>query len=80
MTQAGIDEQMARHQYEATLQQNALQNYMASISGEWGGTTTATAPGQSPIGALLGGLIGNQLLPGGYGALAGAGAGMNWGG
>ena len=79
MTQAGIDEQMARHQYEATLQQNALQNYMAAISGEWGGTTTATAPGQSPAGALIGGLIGNAILPG-YGALAGAGMGMNWGG
>jgi hypothetical protein len=79
MTQAGIDEQMGRHQYEATLQQNALQNYMAAISGEWGGTTTATAPGQSPAGALIGGLIGNAIMPG-YGALAGAGMGMNWGG
>ena len=79
MTQAGIDEQMARHQYEATLQQNALQNYMAAISGEWGGTTTATAPGQNPAGALIGGLIGNAIMPG-YGALAGAGMGMNWGG
>ena len=78
MTQAGIDEQMARHQYEATLQQNALQNYMAAISGEWGGTTTATAPGQSPVGALLGGLIGNTLLPGGYGALAGASGGASF--
>jgi len=78
MEQAGIDESMARYQYGATLPQNALQNYLASISGEWGGTTTATAPGQSPIGALLGGLVGNYLLPGGYGALAGAGAGASF--
>ena len=77
MTQAGIDEQMARHQYEATLQQNALQNYMAAISGEWGGTTTATAPGQSPVGTLLGGLIGSAIP--GVGPLMGAGLGSQFG-
>ena len=77
MTQAGLDEAMARHQYKSTLQQNALQNYMASISGEWGGTTTATAPGQSPVGTLLGGLIGSQIP--GIGPLMGAGFGSQFG-
>ena len=71
MTQAGLDEAMARHQYEATLQQNALQNYMAAISGEWGGTTTATAPGQSPVGSILGALAGGAL-GGPMGAMAGS--------
>jgi hypothetical protein len=71
MTQAGIDEQMARHQYEATLQPNALQNYLAAISGEWGGTATSTAPGQSPVGSILGALAGGAI-GGSGGAMAGS--------
>ena len=71
MEQAGIDEQMARHQYEATLQPNALQNYLAAISGEWGGTATSTAPGQSPVGSILGALAGGAI-GGSGGAMAGS--------
>ena len=58
MDQAGIDEAMQRYSYEAQLPTIGLQNYLAGISGDYGGTTTATGPGgPSPvITALAGGL------------------------
>ena len=70
MTQAGIDEAMARHQYRATLPQTALQNYLSMLSGERGGQSVATNPGQSPVGTILGALAGSTMGP--MGTLAGA--------
>ena len=70
MTQAGIDEAMAQHQYEATLPQTALQNYLSMLSGEWGGQSVATNPGNSPIGSILGALAGSTMGP--MGAMAGS--------
>ena len=55
---AGIDEAMQRYSYESQLPTIGLQNYLAGISGDYGGTTTATGPaGPNPmVTALAGGL------------------------
>ena len=45
MSQRGIDQDMARYQYESNASQNALRNYMAMVTGDYGSTTTATTPG-----------------------------------
>ena len=74
MNQAAIDESMARHQYEATLPQTALQNYLSMLSGEWGGQTVATNPGQNPMGSIIGALAGGAM-GGPVGAQVGAGVG-----
>lgn len=52
MTQAAIDRDMARYEYEANAPQNALRNYMAMVSGDYGSTTTATTPGPSGLSQL----------------------------
>jgi hypothetical protein len=44
MSQRGIDQDMARYQYESNASQNALRNYMAMVTGDYGSTTTATTP------------------------------------
>jgi hypothetical protein len=49
MTQETINRDMARHQYESTAPQQALQNYMAMVQGNYGGTTTQTTPGPSGL-------------------------------
>ena len=61
MSQAAMDSDMARYQYEATKPQQALQNYMASISGDYGGVRTQTTPGQGIMGTVssLAGIAGN---------------------
>ena len=58
LDQAGIDEAMQRYSYESQLPTIGLQNYLAGISGDYGGTTTATGPGgPNPfVTALAGGL------------------------
>ena len=45
MSQEGIDQDMARYQYESNAGQNALRNYMAMVTGDYGSTTTSTTPG-----------------------------------
>ena len=52
MTQEDINQGMARYDYNVTRPQTALQNYMASISGNYGGTTRATPSPLSTIGQL----------------------------
>ena len=56
MTQEGINQAMMRYNYEAQRPQTALQNYLSSISGAYGGRSTATP---SAIGSL--GQIGSLL-------------------
>jgi len=56
MTQEGINQSMMRYNYEAQRPQTALQNYLSSISGAYGGRSTATP---SAIGSL--GQIGSLL-------------------
>ena len=59
MDQAGIDEAMQRYSYQSQLPTIGLQNYLAGISGDYGGTTTATGPGgPSPLITALAGGIG----------------------
>jgi hypothetical protein len=52
MTQETINRDMARHQYESTAPQQALQNYMGMIQGNYGGQTTQTTPGPSGLETL----------------------------
>ena len=52
MSQAVIDRKMAKYEYDANKDQNALRNYMAMVSGDYGSTTTSTVPGQSGLGTL----------------------------
>ena len=53
MTQQGINRAMMRDQYVKNAPQQALANYMNMIGGNYGGTTTQTAP-SNPMGTLLG--------------------------
>jgi hypothetical protein len=52
MTQETINRDMARHQYQSTAPQQALENYMRMIQGSYGGTTTQTTPGPSGLQTL----------------------------
>ena len=56
MTQEGINRAMMRDQYTKNAPQRALANYMNMIGGNYGGTTTQTAPGGG-----IGGIIGSIL-------------------
>ena len=49
MTQSGIDRDMSRYEYEANAPQNALRNYMAMVTGDYGSSTTQTTPGPSGL-------------------------------
>ena len=73
MEQAEIDRDMARYQYQANLPRIGLQNYMAGLSGEYGGQTTTTGPGMNPLGAVIGALAGGAIpgLSPGLGMMAG---------
>jgi hypothetical protein len=54
-SQAAIDADMARYQYEAAAPQTQLANYMKTISGDYGGTKTEVAPNQF-MSSLMSGL------------------------
>ena len=59
MAQESINQAMQKYEYGATAPQTALQNYMAGISGEWGGTQAArpsALQSMGQIGSLLSGL------------------------
>ena len=49
MTQSTIDRDMARYEYDANAPQNALRNYMAMVTGDYGSTTEQTTPGPSGL-------------------------------
>ena len=49
MTQDAIDRDMARYDYQANAPMNALRNYMAMVTGDYGSTTTSTSPGPSGL-------------------------------
>ena len=53
MDQAQINENMKRYNYESMRPQAELQNYMASISGDYGGQSTATPSGMSTAGTAM---------------------------
>jgi hypothetical protein len=57
LTQATMDADMARYQYQATAPQQALANYMNAIQGNYGGQSYQTSPGPSALdqaGQILG--------------------------
>ena len=59
MAQESINQAMQKYEYGATAPQTALQNYMAGISGEYGGTQAArpsALQSMGQIGSLLSGL------------------------
>jgi hypothetical protein len=60
MDQAAIQQDMQKYQYEAALPQIGLQNYLAGISGEYGGTSQGVGPGGPDpfLSALAGGASG----------------------
>jgi hypothetical protein len=62
---------MQKYQYEAALPQIGLQNYLAGISGEYGGTSTGVGPGgPNPLlSALAGGAL-DSITGGPAGALS----------
>ena len=58
MSQSAIDQDMQRYNYEAMAPYNALNQYMNTISGNYGGTTTQTTPKQGGgIGSILGAVL-----------------------
>ncbi len=62
MQQEAINRDMAKYQYDSTKPQQQLANYMSMISGDYGGTTTKTAPGPDYGGQILGAIVGKALM------------------
>jgi len=78
MDQQLLDADRAKYAYDAQRAQLGLQNYMAGISGEYGGTSTATGPGgPNPMLTALAGGIG-MAAGGPIGAAAGQGLASLW--
>lgn len=83
LTQSLINADVDRYNYEQQLPLNMLSAYMASVQGNYGGTTSnvSTAPtaGTNRVGNLLGGAAAGgglgYMLGGSTGGLAGAGLG-----
>jgi hypothetical protein len=71
MSQAAIDRDMARYEYQANAPQNALRNYMAMVTGDYGSTVNSVTPGQSGLGQM-------GQIAGILGSLATAGVPMPW--
>ena len=69
MTQSTMDRDMARYEYQANAPQNALRNYMAMVTGDYGSTTEQTTPGPSGLSKAgqVAGIIGT--LAQAYGAM-----------
>jgi hypothetical protein len=53
MNQETINQAMAKHNYEQMAPQQALQNYMSMISGQYGGQSTSTPSALSSLGQLI---------------------------
>ena len=60
MTQEGYNQAMAKYNYGAMAPQQALQNYMSMISGQYGGQSTATPSALSSLGQLVSLVKGGQ--------------------
>ena len=54
MTQEAINQAQQKYEYEQGAPMSALQQYMANISGEYGGQTTQTPSGLSQLGQVVG--------------------------
>jgi hypothetical protein len=67
MSQEAMNRDIQRYQYESQAPQTALNQYMANISGDYGGTSTQNVPGSggdigSIMGAVLPALISDERL------------------
>jgi hypothetical protein len=61
--QAALDRDVARYEYQSALPAQALQSYLAGISGDYGGMTTSRgAGGADPTGTLIATLASKALL------------------
>ena len=60
LTQEAINRDVARHMYQAQAPQTALQNYMASITGDYGGTVRNQPGPLSQLGSVAG-IIGSLM-------------------
>jgi len=56
LAQEQINRDMQKYQYEAGAPQSALQNYLASVTGDYG--SVVTAPGKDYTGNILGAILG----------------------
>ena len=56
LSQEQINRDMQKYQYEAGAPQSALQNYLASVTGDYG--SVVTAPGKDYTGNILGAILG----------------------
>ena len=62
MTQENINRAIAKHDYQRSSPQRSLQNYLASVTGDYGSVVNAT---QKPnVLGFLGNLVGGGLLGG----------------
>ena len=61
LSQAAMDRDMARYEYEAMAPQTALQNYLANISGQYGATSTSQGKGPSSFSSGLMGMMGSGM-------------------
>jgi hypothetical protein len=70
MTQAAMDRDMARYEYQANAPQTALRNYMAMVTGDYGSTGTQTTPGPSGLDQMgqVAGIVGTLAKAGLFGS------------
>ena len=62
LNQAAINRDIARYEYQQAAPQQALQSYLAGISGDYGGMTTARGPGGAdPAATLIASLVGAMI-------------------
>ena len=57
MSQEAMNRDIQRYMYESQAPQTALNQYMANISGDYGGTSTQNVPGTSSIGSIMGAVL-----------------------
>ena len=62
MTQEGLNQQMQRYNFEMGQPQQNLQNYLANISGNFGGVSSAAPSPLSTMGQLAGLVTGLNTL------------------
>ena len=62
MDQATLNRDVARYEYESALPAQGLQSYLAGISGDYGGMTTARGAGGSDAGSMIAAIATKALL------------------
>jgi len=73
--QRGIDEAMARHQFQQNAPKQQLRDYLQMIQGNYGGEQTQTTTGfkGNPAAGILGGALGGAQIGAGFGPYGAAG-------